>query len=171
LSSSIRADRPGAPVLDEAHAAFIQHRVSVHVGSCSSERLPSLVRGLGCRVSADRCTVTVFLSVPRSEAVLRDLRAGGRIAVVFSRPSTHETLQLKGPGAAVVPLEHGDRALVRAYGESLAEEIRALGYEDPFVSALAIVAADDAVGIAFRPTAAFVQTPGPSAGQPLERGP
>jgi len=99
--------------------------------------------------------------------VLRDLRAGGRIAVVFSRPSTHETLQLKAQGATIVPVEERDRAQIRACGQSLADEIRQLGYEEPFVSALAAVAEDDAVGVTFTPTAAFVQTPGPSAGRPL----
>lgn len=101
--------------------------------------------------------------------MLRDLRAGGRIAVVFSRPSTHETLQLKAQGAAIVPVEERDRAQIRACGQSLADEIRQLGYEEPFVSALAAPAEDDAVGVTFTPTAAFVQTPGPSAGRPLGR--
>lgn len=162
---------PDAPVLDEAHAAFIQHRVSVHVASCGAGGVPSLVRALGCRVSADRRVVTVFLSVARSESVLRDLRAGSLVAAVFSRPSTHETLQLKGAGATVAPLQDGDRTLIQSYGQGLAEEICALGYDAPFAKAIAIAATDDAVGIAFTPNAAFVQTPGPAAGRPLEPRP
>jgi len=164
------ANQSDSPVLDEAHAAFIQHRVTVHLASCNAERVPSMVRGFGCRVSADRRTVTVFVSAARSEALLRDLRAGGRVAVVFSRPSTHETLQLKARGAAIVAIEDRDRVQLRACGESLADEIRQLGYEEPFVSAVAVVAVDDAVGVSFAPIAAFVQTPGPAAGRPLEPG-
>ncbi|HXH04504.1 MAG TPA: hypothetical protein VNN09_14465 [Candidatus Competibacteraceae bacterium] len=41
----------------------------------------------------------------RSAAVLAELRADGAIAVVFSRASTHRTVQLKGTDAAVTALE------------------------------------------------------------------
>ena len=162
---------PTFPVLDEQHAGFITRRVSILVASCNADRMPSLTRAFGCRVSPDRRTVTLFLSVPRSESLLRDLRAGGAIAVVFSRPSTHETLQLKGASASIVPIEVDDRAHMRAYGESLADDIRQIGWQEPFVSALVTVLGEEAVGVAFTPNAAFVQTPGPAAGRRLEPNP
>lgn len=160
-----------SPVLDEQHAEFITQRVSILVASCNADRMPSLTRSFGCRVSPDRCTVTLFLSVPRSESLLRDLRAGGAIAVVFSRPSTHETLQLKGASASIVPIEVDDRARMRTYGESLADDIRQIGWQEPFVSALVTVLGEEAVGVSFTPNAAFVQTPGPAAGRRLEPNP
>jgi len=156
-----------APLLDAALADFIQHHVSINVATRDAANRPTLTRALGCRVSPDRRRVTLFISVPRSEELLRDLRANGTIAVVFSRPTTHQTIQLKAGDAAIVALEDGDRALMAAYGASFVEEIRQIGYRDPFASAMVSALDEDAVGVVFTPTAAFVQTPGPAAGQPL----
>jgi hypothetical protein len=158
---------PTDPVLDEAHADFIQHHVSMTVASCSAALAPSLVRAFGCRLSADRRCLTVFLALPLSQPVLADLRAGAGIAVVFTRPSTHETLQLKGTGAEIAALADGDRAIMRAYGTSFREELRRLGYPQIFTDAMTAPIEAGAVGVSFVPAAAFVQTPGPAAGQPL----
>jgi hypothetical protein len=155
------------PLLDEARAAFITRGVAMNVASRSATREPSLVRAYGCRVSADRRHVTVFVPVPRATAVLDDLRTGGAIAVVFTLPRSHETLQLKGLKADIVPLQVGDSACVAAYVQSFIQEINRLGYSMEFARALASGADDELVGLAFEPTAAFVQTPGPNAGKPL----
>jgi hypothetical protein len=48
------------------------------------------------------------VSFDKAGKLLECLRANGAIAAVFSRPSTHQTLQLKGVDAAVGPLAHGD---------------------------------------------------------------
>ena len=153
-----------SPVLGEAHADFIQRRVAINVASCSSERVPSLARAVGCRVSADRRKVTLFVAVPRAATLLRDLRAGGGVAAVFVRPTSHESIQLKGARAEIVPLVDGDRDAVQNYAEGFRAEIFQLGYQDPFASALAMAIGEDLVGVAFEPTAAFLQTPGPQAG-------
>ncbi|BAU49336.1 hypothetical protein SVA_2788 [Sulfurifustis variabilis] len=161
----------GVPLLDEARAAFLTRRVAINVASCSAELVPSVSRAVGCRVSPDRRRVTVFLSVPRSTALLDDLRAGRGIAVVFSLPSTHETIQLKGARAAIVPLEDGDRECMKAYAASFIDELRHLGYRDPFATAIMSAVGEDATGVEFEPTAAFLQTPGPTAGRRLEPAP
>lgn len=158
-------------LLDETRAEFLTHHVSILVGSCSVMGLPSVVRAYGCRVAPDRRSITVFLSVAQSQAVLGDLRAGGGVAVVFSRPTTHATLQLKGARAHIVPLEAGDRHLMRIYGQSFRDEIGVIGFHDPFSSTIMSGTEADAVAVTFAPTAAFEQTPGPSAGQPLSAPP
>jgi hypothetical protein len=155
------------PPLDEALTDFIQHHVLINMATRDAGNLPTVTRGLGCRVSPDRRRITVFISVPRSEDVLRNLRDNGAIAVVFSRPATHQAFQVKAGDATVVALEDGDRAIISAYGVSLVENIRQLGYQDPFASAMAAAVNDEAVGVTFTPTAAFVQTPGPAAGRRL----
>ena len=159
------------PLLDEARADFITHHVSILAGSSSAERIPSVARAYGCRVAPDRRSITLFLSLTQSATVLRDLRAGGAVAAVFSRPTTHETLQLKGAGAQIAPLADGDRALMRAYGRSFRDDIGAIGFKDPFGVNIMSGTEDDAVAVTFTPTAAFVQTPGPSAGEPLRPQP
>lgn len=154
-------------LLDATRADFLTHHVSILVGSCSAECIPSVVRAYGCRVAPDRRSITVFLSVAQSQQVLRDLRAGGGIAVVFSRPRTHQTLQLKGVRTQIAQLEDGDREVMRTYGRSFGEEVGAVGFAGPFQRAIMSGVEDEAVAVTFTPAAAFEQTPGPTAGQPL----
>jgi hypothetical protein len=157
-----------SPLLDEARAAFIVDRVSINVASCSARLIPSLARANGCRVSPDRRHVALFLSAGRAAGLVSDLRAGGAIAAVFSLPSTHETLQLKGRRADVEPLEAGDRALMQAYAERFVHELRELGYDVGFARGLISGAMEECLAVSFEPVAAFVQTPGPNAGHRLD---
>jgi len=147
-------------LLDAARAAFLTHHVSILVGSCDARCAPTVVRAFGCRVAPD-------LAVAHATAVLADLRAGGGIAAVFSRPTTHETVQLKGTGAHLDALAAGDRELMRDYARSFAEEIGVVGFDAGFRRAIMAGVEDEAVAVTFVPTAAFEQTPGPAAGQPL----
>lgn len=158
------------PPLDAEHAAFIQGSVSIIVASRDTGHETTLSRAVGCRVSADRRRVVVFLSAAQSGALLADLRATGVIAAVFSRPRTHRAIQLKGADAQVTALDAEDRHLLAAYRQGMAAEVRPLGFPEAFARALFAVAPDDVVAVAFTPSAAFLQTPGPKAGTPLEGG-
>ncbi|MFZ5863466.1 MAG: hypothetical protein ACOYXR_11580 [Nitrospirota bacterium] len=160
-----------SPLLDKTYAAFLGGPVAINVASCDAKCMPSVARGYGCRISSDRRRVTVFLSVSQASPLLRDLRAGRPVAVVFTRPKTHQTIQLKGTDAKVAPLGRGDRAIMTAYAEAFAVEVGALGFTDCFSSAIVSGTSEAAVGVTFTPTAAFVQTPGPTAGQRLEPKP
>jgi hypothetical protein len=62
-------------LLDVARVQFLAQPVSITVGSSDAERIPSLARALGCRVTSDRRSITVFLAVARAPQLLRDLRA------------------------------------------------------------------------------------------------
>lgn len=159
------------PLLDAAQATFLCGPVSINVASHDAGQVPSITRAYGCRVAADRREVVVFLSKPHSTAILRDLAAGAPIAVVFSRPLTHETLQLKGASGRIQPLAPGDREIMLACGAAFSAEIITLGYSERFSLALMAPAGDDAVGVAFMPDAVFEQTPGPKAGMRLEPKP
>lgn len=156
-----------SPLLDTAQAAFLVGPVAINVASHDAGRMPSITRAYGCRVAVDRSEVIVFLSTTRSVAVLRDLAADAPIAVVFSRPLTHATLQLKGTRARIQPLAPGDREIMRAYAAAFSMEIIALGHAHGFSHALMAPAGDEAVAVAFRPEAVFDQTPGPKAGMRL----
>jgi hypothetical protein len=158
----------GDNFIDTQRREFLHGPVAINLASRNADLIPSIARGYGCRVSDDGRRVHVFLAAARAQALLRDLRAGGPIAVVFSRPKTHETLQLKAADAQVTPLRPADRSVMRRYGEAFYAEIVALGYDDGFTRGLVSGTADeDAVAVSFEPTAAFEQTPGPRAGQKL----
>jgi hypothetical protein len=77
----------------------------VTVASRDAAHVPSVARALGCRVSPDRQHVAVFLLASQSATLLRDLRETGAIAAVFSQPSTHRTIQLKGSDALLGAIE------------------------------------------------------------------
>lgn len=159
-----------APLLDAAHATFLLGRVSIVAASRDGHNVPTLVRGLGCRLSRDRRQVTILLRASQSSCLLADLRANGSIAVVFSEPSTHRTLQLKGSGASVGPLQRGDVGLLARYRDAMVAEICPLGYAEALIRAMLACPVDDAVAVTFRPAQAFSQTPGPGAGRPLPAG-
>jgi hypothetical protein len=155
------------PPLSPSRVAFMTRCVSMTAGSCRPGGIPSVVRAYGCKVARDRRAVSVFVATAHSHSLLEDLRAGAGIAVVFSRPSSHETLQLKGLGALILPLGPGDRARMRAYAASFRDELAAIGWRDEFNRAITAGAELDALALLFVPVAAFDQTPGPAAGHPL----
>jgi len=158
------------PLLNEAHAAFIQRRTSMNVAGRDAHNRPALARGLGIRVSADRSTLTVFLSTTHSARLLQCLRDNGAIAVAVTRPTTHETLQFKGQVREILPLSDEDIEAMATYQDSFAAELEPLGYRRDFVRQL-LAGAEHGVAVVFEPTAMFDQTPGPKAGEKLGERP
>lgn len=153
--------------IDPDHAAFIQGGVSVVVSTRNADLVPDVARGCGCRVSHDRRRVTVLVETARGGSVLEDIAANGMIAVVFSRPSTHRTIQLKGTDARVVRATSADRATAERHLQAWADDMRSIGYAPEFSRAVHGVAGPGLTAITFTPSAAFEQTPGPAAGQRL----
>lgn len=149
----------------------MQGGVSINLASCDSDKLPTLVRGIGCRVTADGALVTIFVPHFKSEQVRRDLPDNGNVAVTFSQPSTHRTIQVKGDGAAVRPLAEEEQALIDAYRLAFVQELQPLGFPPPAIRALLACPPQQLLALSFKPRAAFDQTPGPDAGQPLQATP
>lgn len=112
--------------------------------------------------------MTLFLFAAQSGALLANLRANGTIAVVFSEPTTHRTLQLKGRDASVALMERTDAQILVAYRKGFAEELAGLGYQEVFARTLLGCTTGDVVAVSFTVAEAFVQTPGPKAGTPLQ---
>jgi hypothetical protein len=155
------------PLLDDELADFVGGAVSITLASCHDLRVPHLARGTGCRVAADRRQLTVLLATSAGADVLADVRTSGRVAVVFSLPQTHRTLQLKGNDARVVSLDPGDLALAVSYVDAFANGLQALGYSGAVIRSVLRADAADLVGIRFTPASGSLQTPGPEAGQAL----
>ncbi|HET7202541.1 MAG TPA: hypothetical protein VFI92_04155 [Steroidobacteraceae bacterium] len=152
--------------LDPEHVAFIQGGVSVVVSARNEALVPDVLRGCGCRVSRDRRRVTVLAESARSGDVLDGVRANGMIAVVFSQPSTHRTLQLKGSDATVARATAADQRTARRHLEAWMADMQRIGY-DPVFTRAARGDGADLVAITFSVAAAFEQTPGPAAGRRL----
>jgi hypothetical protein len=155
------------PLIDEELAAFLSGPVAINVATRAQGNVPVLVCASGCRLAADRRRVTLFLARSKSQAVIEALRATRVVAAVFSLPSSHRSVQLKGTDAELAAPAAGDYETVGRYIEAFAREIDPLGYRPEMGRALLWLDAADLVALSFTPSAAFTQTPGPGAGAPL----
>ncbi len=155
-------------MLDRDNAAFILTGVSISLASCGPDRLPSMSRGLGCKLIDGGRQLNVFLKRSQSAALLENIRSsGGRVANVFSLPSSNRTLQLKGIDARIVPFAPEDLPIIDAHIADFVLEVVPLGMSEAVVRAILAYQPDDLVSVVYSPSAAFSQTPGPKAGAPL----
>ena len=151
-------------MLTDDQARFIQGRVSITAASRDARRLPSVVRASACRVSADRRQVTLLLATRQAGQVLADIAATATIAVVFSEPGTHRTLQFKGTDAQASAVLPGDADVAAAHQADFVEAIVPLGYTRDFARAVHDVPAGELSAVTFTVADIFEQTPGPRAG-------
>ena len=108
----------------------------------------------------------LFCNASRQRSPLRASRCGA-LAVVFSYPPTHRTIQLKSEHAVVRPPAPGETDHVTAYVEAFTTGVMPFGYEPRQMATLFAYSEGDLVAIDFVPESAFVQTPGPKAGAPM----
>ena len=125
---------------------------------------------MGCKVLDGGRRVGVFVKSSQSTDLLESIRSNGKVANVFSLPSTNRTLQLKGADAQVLPFDLNDLPLVEAHISDFLLEVVPLGLPEDVVRTLFSYTADDLVTVMYSPCAAFSQTPGPKAGTPLKEG-
>lgn len=152
-------------MLDADNAAFIQTRVSISLATCGAERLPNLMRALGCKLLDGGRQVGIFLNATLATALLADIRANRRVACVFCLPSTNRTLQLKGEDAEIRPFDAADLPVITRHIDEFAVEVAPEGVPEVLVRTLFAYRPDDLVTVIFSPGAVFSQTPGPKAGQ------
>jgi len=160
-----------SPLIDDTQAAFLQGGVSISAassGARSDQTFPSLCRVLACEVAPDRRRLTVLVSRTQAAQLLQDVGESGRLAVVFSQPSTHRTLQIKGENAWVGPVSPQQLDAVRRHRDAFVSEVVPLGFPDPLVRLLLTCDDDDIVAISIVPVAVFDQSPGPRAGSMLQ---
>ena len=158
---------PRRPLLSPEHIAMIDKGVSAIVASRNAAHRPSLMRAVGAGIAPDGSEVTVYVARSQSRQLLQDIAATGHIAVVFSEPLSHRTVQVKAGRAELRAATEADEPLLRRYLRSMEHEVGCVGYDIPFVRAMLACRLDDLVAIRFNPTEAFDQTPGPKAGSAL----
>jgi hypothetical protein len=147
--------------------AMMERGVSVIVGSRDAKLRPSIMRAVGSNVEEGGRKVTVFVSRRQSRQLVQDLAATGHVAVVFSEPSTHRTVQLKAKRAALRNATAADEPLLARYLASMEHEIQQVGFAPHMTRAMLAHRLEDLVAISFEPEVAFDQTPGPRAGTRL----
>ncbi|TJY59456.1 hypothetical protein E4T66_13805 [Sinimarinibacterium sp. CAU 1509] len=158
---------PPAAGIDEATATFVTSGVSINVASRDAQLRPSVARCCGARVSADRAEIRVLLVRAQTAALLADVEACGEVAAVFSNVDSHRTLQIKASGARVVDADVDDIEAARTYLRKFIASLDAIGHAPEFTEIFLGIDENDLVAVVMRPSAQFVQTPGPGAGQRL----
>jgi len=156
-----------APLIDEELAAFLQSGIAMHAASVGPGNVSHLARAAGCRIAPDRRTVVLYLAQSQGSEVLEQIRANGAIAVVFTKPTSHRTVQLKATDARVVAPRAEDLADIDRQVGAFDAELSSIGFPKRFGWVLAGGSPSGLAAIAFTPTGAFLQTPGPSAGSAL----
>ena len=151
------------------HAQFIQSGVSIILASANARRIPSVGRALGCRLSASGDSLELFLIATKVIPLLDDLRAGQPVAVTFTRPSTHRTLQIKAPLAKLLPARMDDRPVIARYLQDFTADVDVImgGSQSALLRAALGLPEEVNVRLVLQPTALYEQTPGPLAGQAL----
>ncbi len=151
--------------LAEDQADFIESGVSMLVGTRDAALRPSCTRALGARVHPERSSLTVYLPAWAAPRLVADLEQNGRIAIAFSRPISHQTIQVKGRAGSWRASGEADRAVQERYLAALLEQLHAVGLPRSLGRRLhwwPSVAVDVEI------EAIFLQTPGPDAGRRLD---
>lgn len=161
------ASAPPSPApLGPEQRALLARRVSIIVGTRDAALRPHVMRAVGFRLAADGRWLAVLLPRSRSRDVIGDARANGRVAVVFSEPTTHRTLQVKGRDAVVLPCDAADRDLAARTLEGFVDELGRIGLTAEVAQTM-LRHDDDLVALQFTIAEVFEQTPGPAAGERL----
>jgi len=154
-----------AAAVDAATAAFVTSGVSINIASRDAALVPSVARCCGCRIDAAQPALRVLMVRAQAQQVLIDIAATGEVAAVFSEVDSHRTLQIKSSAVTVAEVDAADIAAARKYQRDFIASLDAIGHVPDFTEALLAIDEDDLVAVVMQPAAAYVQTPGPGAGQ------
>lgn len=159
------------PTVDAALTEFLTSGLVLGAASRDDRLVPEVVRPVGIRVEAGGAEVSVFLAAATAAQTLRNFEGNRRVAVVASHPQDNRSVQLKGTVLEVRPAGDDERPLVDQYRARLSRMLEPLGVPRSFVLRTQVWPAH---AVRLRIEAMFLQTPGPSAGQPFQaplRGP
>lgn len=153
--------------LDADSTAFIEAGRSITVAAAGRSLRPSVAKAVGCVVEPTADELRLFLVGAKAHGLLADLEATWRVAAVFSQPSTHRTLQLKGRVLGIESPGAADILAVQRQMEGFAADLRLIGYPREFPSTFLGFERESLRAIRMSIEIGFHQTPGPGAGRPL----
>jgi hypothetical protein len=150
------------PLTDEL-VDFVESGVSILVGTRDRELRPHGTRAMGA-IAVGRTRVTIFLPVACAERAVADLKDNGAIAITFSRPSDHVSIQLKGKSVGSRDATIEDRFVQERYRAAFFEQLQVCGVSRSNAKRFAYF---PSVAIDVEIDSVFQQTPGPHAGHVL----
>ena len=153
------------PSLDAALTEFLTSGLILGAASRDDRLVPEVVRPFGIRVEPGGEEVTLFLPAVQASQMRKNLEGNRRLALVASNPQDNRSVQLKGAVVEIRSAHEDERPLLDQYRARLARNLEPLGVPRSFVLHAQIW---PALAIRFRMETMFLQTPGPSAGQPFQ---
>ena len=155
-----------AGVLTEELAEFCQGGVSVVIAARTADGMPIAGIAKACRITPEG-RMRLFLAEPSNRALLSAFAQGSPIAATFSAPRNHRSIQVKAFSARQTDLKDGELAEIARQVKTFASELVFVNYTPRFATAFTSYRQEEIVAIEFLPDDAFVQTPGPGAGEQL----
>lgn len=159
-----------AHLLDPEIIDFVQSsEVSLYLAGCATQHLPRASRAFHCKPHADGRRLVTWVS-PHNTELLTGINHNGHVALVIGHVLTFRSIQLKGFDAQVHPVDPADYARILNYQQGFIRKTAAAGHPEGPMRTHAQFRVDKLAAIHFTPSAAFVQTPGPSAGNSMSIG-
>jgi Pyridoxamine 5'-phosphate oxidase len=155
---------PQRPKLSDDLLELFASGVTLYVATCSAERMPESVPGMGIRVHPDRRSVTVYVPTARAAATLSNLRASNQVAATLCHPPDHRTVQLKGRCTGFRDGTDADREAQEVFRAALVATFAEIGIPRALTRTLPWW---PSTAIDFEVRDVYVQTPGPNAGELL----
>lgn len=155
-----------AGVLTQELAEFCQSGVSIVIAASTADGLPIAGVARACRITPGG-RMRILLSARANMALLGALARGSAFAATFSAPRNHRSIQIKALSARQVDPTVGELDEVERQVRTFTSELVFVSYTPRFAGAYTGYSLDDIVAIEFSPHEAFVQTPGPGAGEHL----
>ena len=147
---------------------FLNGPVVLLVGTRDENMRPSAAYAFGCVTDAENETITFFLPDNEGEAVLRDLKQNGKVALTVTEGISHLTYQFKGTRIEARPVSENEKALQDAYREKVIAHYLQKGVPEGYFGWIVY---DPSTAVTFRVEETFDQTPGPAAGGKLDSTP
>ncbi len=133
----------------------------IAVGTRGADRAPSCVHAVGITFDGPT-TITVFVPARAGAESLARIEENGAIAVVFEKPMTHRTVQVKGRCVAMRPAGERDRPAVEGWADLFAADVIAVGAPIPYARR---IRRWPCRAVTLEVTDVFEQSPGPHAGE------
>lgn len=152
--------------LPDGVVAFIESGLSIIVGVVGPAGRALTGRALAARMVPD-ATIRLIYAAEGNEAVTEAAKSGGPIAVAFSAPLSHRTLQIKGLSSRPEDVELEDEASVAQQTDAFSVILGQVGETPGFVRAFSDYRSSALLALSFPAQEAFEQTPGPGAGRSL----
>lgn len=144
--------------------ACLSEGVSVLIGTVDADGYPACCRGVALTSADDFETLTVYFPVETGQQTVANVATTRRIAVAFSEPISHRSVQFKGTMRAVRVAREEEAVLIRERVERFASVLETIGTSRSLVRRITHW---PAFALEVQIEEVFDQTPGPKAGEVL----